>query len=154
MSPAELCAKVNRVISSNTADDKFITLFYCLIDCKAGRLAYANAGHNPALLVRKDGGVARLETGGAVLGPFSESFYEQGEAEIRPGDRVLLFTDGITEARDESGEEFGEERLIRLAVDNRRLDAHELQAVVTRAVASFAGDCFHDDATLVALSVR
>ena len=153
-SPAELCARVNRVVSSNIADDKFITLFYCVIDCKAGKLAYANAGHNPAILVREDGGVVRLETGGAVLGPFPESGYEQGEVEIRRGDRVLLFTDGMTEAMDESGEEFGEERLMRLAVDNRRLDAHEMQAVVTRAVAGHAGECFHDDATLVALSVR
>jgi sigma-B regulation protein RsbU (phosphoserine phosphatase) len=153
-SPAELCARVNRVISGNIADDKFITLFYCLIDCRAGKLTYTNAGHNPAILVRKDATVVWLEKGGAVLGPFPEGGYEQGEAEIRPGDRVLLFTDGITEARNESGEEFGEDRLIRLAVENRHLDAQEMQAIVIKAVAHYAGDSFHDDATLVALSVR
>lgn len=152
-SPAEVCTRVNRVIASNIADDKFITLLYCLVDCRAGRLSYANAGHNAGILVRKSGATARLERGGAVLGPFPERSYEQGEVEIRPGDRVLLFTDGITEARNEAGEEFGEERLIRLAVDNRALDACELQEVVTRAVSDYARDSFHDDATLVVLSI-
>ena len=152
-SPAEVCTRVNRVVASNIADDKFITLLYCLVDCRARTLRYANAGHNAGLLVRKSGAVVRLEKGGAVLGPFPESCYEQCEVEISPGDRVLLFTDGITEARNEAGEEFGEERLMRLAVDNRALDARELQAIVTRAVSDYARDYFHDDATLVVLSV-
>ena len=151
--PAEVCASVNRVVACNTADDKFITLLYCIMDCRAGRLSYANAGHNAGILVRSSGAVLRLEKGGVVLGPFLDCSYEQDEVEMSPGDRVLLFTDGITEARNEAGEEFGEERLIRLAVENRRLDAHRLQAVVTRAVAGFARDGFRDDATLVALSV-
>lgn len=151
--PADVCTRVNRVVASNIADDKFITLLYCLVDCRARRLLYANAGHNAGLLVRKSGAVVRLEKGGAVLGPFPECSYEQGEVEIMPGDRVLLFTDGITEARNEAGDEFGEERLIRLAVESRALDACELQATVTRAVSDYARDSFHDDATLVVLSV-
>ncbi len=113
-SPAEVCTKVNRVVAGNIADDKFITLLYCLVDRRAGKLSYANAGHNAGILVRKSGAVLRLEKGGAVLGPFPQCCYEQSEVEIRPGDRVVLFTDGITEARNEAGEEFGEERLIRL----------------------------------------
>ncbi len=152
--PAEVCTKVNRVIASNTADDKFITLLYCFVDYEAGRLTYANAGHNAGILVRSSGAVERLEKGGAVLGPFEECSYEQGELEIQPGDRVLLFTDGITEARNAGGEEFGEERLIRLAVENRNLEACELQAVVMQTVADYTAVSFHDDATLIALSVR
>ena len=152
--PAEVCTRVNRVVASNTADDKFITLLYCFVDYEAGKITYSNAGHNAGILVRSSGAVERLEKGGAVLGPFEECCYEQGEIEIRPGDRILLFTDGITEARNASGEEFGEERLIRLAIDNRTLEACELQAVVMQTVADYTAGSLHDDATLIALSVQ
>jgi sigma-B regulation protein RsbU (phosphoserine phosphatase) len=153
-SPAEVCTRVNRVIASNTADDKFITLLYCFIDYASGKITYSNAGHNAGILVRSSGAVERLEKGGAVLGPFEDCCYEQGEIEIQTGDRVLLFTDGITEARNASGEEFGEERLIRLAVENRALGACELQAVVMQTIADYTAGSLHDDATLIALSVR
>jgi FixJ family two-component response regulator len=152
--PAEVCEKVNRVVCSNTAEDKFITFFYCSLDAATGTLTYANAGHNAPILIRKDGGSLLLERGGTVLGPFPEWEFEQGETTLRPGDRVLLFTDGITEIRNGDGEEFGEQRLNDLLISNRELGAAELQQAVMSAVAGFSGGDFQDDATLIVLSVN
>jgi FixJ family two-component response regulator len=152
--PAAVCEKVNRVVCSNTADDRFITFFYGLLDSESNRFVYANAGHNAPMLVRGDGSVIRLEEGGSVLGPFPEWSFTQGEVELRAGDRVLLFTDGITELRDSQGEEFSEERLISLLIENRELDAVRLQAMVMTSVAEFSGGDFQDDATLIVLAVK
>ncbi|HVG19228.1 MAG TPA: SpoIIE family protein phosphatase [Blastocatellia bacterium] len=152
--PAEVCEKVNRVVCSNTAEDKFITFFYCLLDATTGTLTYANAGHNAPILIRRDGASLQLERGGTVLGPFPEWEFDQGETMLHPGDRVLLFTDGITEVRNTDGEEFGEERLNSLLVSNRELGAAELQKAVMSTVANFSGGDFQDDATLMVLSVN
>jgi FixJ family two-component response regulator len=152
--PAMMCEKVNRVVSSNTAEDKFITLFYGLLDIESKRLVYANAGHNAPVVVRENGTILRLETGGSVLGPFPDWRFEQGEVELNSGDRVLLFTDGITEVRNANGEEFEEERLISLLIANRHLDAAALQTIVMQTVGEFSGGEFQDDATLIALSVE
>ncbi len=152
--PAALCEKVNRVVSSNTREDKFITLLYCLVSADTRRLVYSNAGHNAGILCRRSGATLRLERGGTVLGPFPEWSYEQGEAELRPGDRVVLFTDGVTEVRNSEGEEFGEDRLIELLVRNPGLDAEQTQQLVMAEVASFSGGNFLDDATLIVLSVE
>lgn len=153
VSPAELCTRVNRVVSSNTADDRFITFFYCLLDARRKRLAYSNAGHNPGVVVRRDGSIIRLDRGGTVLGPFARCKFEQGEVSLQSGDRVLLFTDGVTEARNESDDEFGEERLIRLLTENRRLDADGLQRLLMQAVFDFSAGDFNDDATMIVCSV-
>lgn len=152
--PAAVCEKVNRVVCINTADDRFITFFYGLLDTENSRFVYANAGHNAPVLVRGDGSVARLEEGGSVLGPFPDWHFTQGGIDLKAGDRVLLFTDGITEVRDSQGEEFGEERLISLLVENRELDAVRLQAMVMSSVAEFSGGDFQDDATLIVLAVK
>ena len=151
--PSELCDRVNRVISSNTADDRYITFFYCVIDSETKRLVYTNAGHNHPILIRRDGAEARLDKGGPVLGPFQQSSYEQGEIDLESGDSLVLFTDGITEAWGPDEIEFGEQQLIDLVRGNRELAAERLQEVVIRAVTRFSGGEFHDDATLIALSV-
>lgn len=153
VSPAELCARVNRVVSANTADDKFITFFYCMLDAKRMRLTYSNAGHNPGVVARRDGSMLRLERGGTVLGPFARCVFEQGEIPVESGDRILLFTDGVTEARNEKGDEFGEERLIDLLARNLSLDSDALQQLLMQAVFDFSGGDFQDDATLIVCSV-
>jgi FixJ family two-component response regulator len=154
MQPRELCAKVNRVICSNIAANKFITFFYCLHNAAKGKLTYANAGHDAPILIHKDGTIMRLREGGAVLGVFNDWNYEQNEIDFQSGDRVLLFTDGVTEVRNSEGEEYGEHRLIELLKKIRHLGAQQLQARVMRTVVEFSGGEFQDDATLIAMSAE
>jgi serine phosphatase RsbU (regulator of sigma subunit)/FixJ family two-component response regulator len=153
LGPAALCEKVNSVVSTNLSDDKFITLFYCMVDAESKTLYYSNAGHSRGLIVRQSGQVVNLEQGGIVLGPFPDWKYKQDEVELHSGDRVLLFTDGVTEIRNLAGEEFGEERLIDLLIEYRGLPADHLQQMVMSEVARFSGGNFQDDATLLILAV-
>jgi sigma-B regulation protein RsbU (phosphoserine phosphatase) len=104
-------ADVNRSVAARAPAGKFITLFYAEIDPGAGRLRYCNAGHNPPLLRRGDGRIEDLTTGGLPLGLFEAATFEAGEAAFAPGDALLLFSDGITEAFDTRDQEFGDERL-------------------------------------------
>jgi len=152
--PAELCQQVNRILCGNIAEGRFISFFYCTFDNDIGALTFANAGHYPPILIRADGSVERLEPGGPVLGVMADASYEQGRALIGAGDRLVLFTDGITEARDRADAEFGEARLIALAVENRACSAPALQARLAEAFALFTGGSFQDDATLIVLAAE
>ena len=151
ISPAELCSKVNRVVSSSTGEDKFITFFYGVVDAEKKKFVYTNAGHSAGLLLRRDGTLIRLEPAGAVLGPFPSWSYNHEEIALQTGDRLLLFTDGVTELRSSAGDEFGEERLIDLLIEKRELDADALRDSIVEAVVSFGGGEFQDDATLLVL---
>lgn len=151
--PNLLCNRLNSIVYRNTESDRFITFFYAHLDGPARRLVYANAGHNAPLVVRADGSHQRLLEGGAVLGVFDSRNYELGSAQLAPGDRVILFTDGVTEACNSVGEEFGEARLLRLLEDHRNLSADDLQAKILAAVAEFSGGRWQDDATLLVLAV-
>jgi sigma-B regulation protein RsbU (phosphoserine phosphatase) len=152
--PAELCQQVNRILCGHIAEGRFISFFYCRIDTSLGLLTYANAGHYPPVLVRADGTVVRLEQGGAVLGVFNDACYEQAHVQIGSGDRIVMFTDGVTEARNADDEEFGEERLIAAAIENRACSAPALEARLAGCVASFTGDRLQDDATLIVVAVE
>jgi phosphoserine phosphatase RsbU/P len=159
--PGELCHQVNRILCGNIAEGRFISFFYCTVDTDLGVLTYANAGHYPAILVRVDGSVERLSTGGPVLGVFADASYDQRQIAIASGDRLILFTDGITEVRpagidpqDPRHVEFGEDALIALANDHRSCSAPALQARLTAAVSAFAGGTFQDDATLIVLAME
>ena len=152
-SPQELVEKVNRVMSCNTTEGKFITLFYGLLDVDRKTLHYANAGHNPPVLTREDGAQVRLEQGGLIVGAFQESVYDQGEIGLRPGDRLVMFTDGLSEAVDGTGEEFGEERLAEAARRNRQLSAEALRRCLLDRVSDFCGGEFGDDATVLVVAV-
>ncbi len=154
MQPGDLCSRVNKVICSNIATNRFITFFYCLYDTRKRRLTYTRAGHDAPILIKQDGSHARLREGGAVLGVFPDWEYEQDEVAFGPGDRLLLFTDGVTEVRNSGGEEFGEPRLIEVMRRHRLLGAYDLQIKVMRTVAEFSGGEFQDDATLLAMSAE
>ena len=151
--PNLLCSRLNSIVYRNTESDRFITFFYAHLDGPARRLVYANAGHNAPIVVRSGGSHERLQEGGAVLGVFDRRDYESGSAQLAPGDRVILFTDGVTEACNPAGEEFGEARLLRLLEDHRNLSADDLQAKILTAVAEFSGGRWQDDATLLVLAV-
>jgi sigma-B regulation protein RsbU (phosphoserine phosphatase) len=150
--PAELCAKVNRGIRGNLATEKFISLFYGFLDAAGRKLSYANAGHNPPILVRKDGSHLRLREGGPVIGVFGEGAYSQGEINLAAGDRLVLFTDGVTEAANPRDEEFGEDRLIGLVAENRDLEAQGLQRKILDVVHEFCAGNFRDDVTLLVVT--
>ena len=152
--PQRLCEQINRAVCGNLPEGRYVTFFYGLLETASRRFIYANAGHNPPLLVRRDGRMARLSEGGIVLGLFPERGYEQGEMKLRAGDRLLFFTDGVTEAANGAGELFGEERLLRLLLDHRRQSASELLETILGAVADFCGGSFQDDVTLVALAIE
>ena len=151
--PAELCQQVNRILCGRIAEGRFISFFYCIADTALGTLTYANAGHYPPVIVRADGTVERLDCGGAVLGVFPDAQYEQGQIAIGSGDRLICYTDGVTEARNAQDEEYGEERLIAAAVENRACSAPALQARLAADVATFTDGAFQDDATLIILAV-
>jgi len=152
VSPAELCARVNAVMCDNIAAHKFISCFYALVDTQRRKLSYANAGHCPPMLIRR-GSCQRLKEGGPVLGVFPGRRYFQDEVELQPGDCLLLFTDGVTEAGNLSGEEFGEDRLQKLLVAGRDLSAAALREYIMDAVAEFSGGIFDDDVTLLVLKL-
>jgi sigma-B regulation protein RsbU (phosphoserine phosphatase) len=147
--PGSVCTSVNRLLCRNMASGRFVTFCYVRIDTAARRLTYANAGHNPPLLGRGDGGVDQLAPSGTVLGVFAESAYEQGDFGIRAGDRLVLYTDGITEGRNAAGDEFGEDRLAETASRHRALPAEDMLAAILRDVESFNGGKYEDDATLI-----
>jgi len=145
---------VNSILCTHIVHEKFVTCFYALLDGPRQRLRYTNAGHNPPLLVHRDGSQFQLKAGGPLMGVFPDLRYEQGEARLAAGDRLVLFTDGVTEATNSSDEEFGEERLIKLVVDHRDQPAQALQAKILSAVAEFTGGDFQDDATLIVMAVE
>jgi sigma-B regulation protein RsbU (phosphoserine phosphatase) len=156
--PHELCDKVNQFICANVGHQRFVTFFYALLESETRRLVYANAGHAAPILVpasargRED--FSYLSDGGAVLGIFDDWKYEQSEVRLSSGDRLLLFTDGITEARNAKGDEFGEERLAELLFQFKHLDVQQLNSLILDAVTGFCRGEFHDDSTLVLLAAE
>ena len=151
--PGELCARLNSFVCKTITPNKFITLFYAHLDSGKRMLQYANAGHNPPILARRDGTLVRLSAGGAVLGVRSDWRYKQGQIELSSGDRLLLFTDGVSEARDPAGEEFGEARLIEMILSMPEASPHHLKRKLMQSVTDFCRSPLQDDATLIALSV-
>ena len=117
-------------------------------------MTFTNAGHNPPLLARSNGECVRLDAGGSVLGAFPNHAFAQEQIELRAGDRLLLFTDGLTEAIDECGEQFGEERLVQLLTDHRTRSVEDLKEIVFTAVNEFCSNSFRDDAALMVVGVE
>jgi len=148
---AALVTRLNRIISSNCPSNRFITFFIGILDPKTGELTYVNAGHNPPLVAHADGAVEKLEGTGLILGILPIATYEQGICRLEPGDAVLLFSDGVTEAvRPDADEEFGEDRLARVLAGLRNQSAHSIIAEINQMVDEFTcGAPPADDITLV-----
>jgi sigma-B regulation protein RsbU (phosphoserine phosphatase) len=152
--PAELCARLNETIFNNGVRGKFVTFFYCVLDLKRMRLTYTNAGHNWPILARAAGLSEHLHTDDAVLGTFRDWNYRQSEMALRSGDRLVLFTDGITECEDATGNEFGEDSLRRLVLENSPLTAEQLKRLILSCTETHSAGLFADDATLVVAAVN
>jgi len=152
VSPANLCARVNSVLCSSISAGKFVTLFYGVLDAERRTFRFTNAGHLLPILIRRQGQTEELSNGGALLGVFPEWTYEDSEIRLFPGDCILLFTDGITEAGMENGEEFGEERLIASARRYAGKTVSGLKAGILADTKDFCASQLRDDATLIVVS--
>ena len=150
--PSALCSRVNSVLCANIAMGKFVTLFYAVLDADRGSFSYTNAGHLLPILLHGNGEVEELQNGGAVIGVFPEWKYEDSIVQLKAGDRLLLFTDGITEASAPGGEEFGESRLIAGAQSYWGRPIPELKSGLLASVKEFCAGQLCDDATLVLIS--
>jgi sigma-B regulation protein RsbU (phosphoserine phosphatase) len=153
VSPDNLCDKLNSLICRNIAGDRFITFFYSQLDGATKHLRYTNAGHNPPIVVHADGTHDLLSEGGGVLGVFPTQTFETGTYDLVSGDRVVLFTDGVTEASNSEHEEFGDMRLLQLLKENRDLSLGKLQEKIFYAAGEFCGGHWQDDATLIVMAV-
>lgn len=150
--PGELCARVNSVMCDNTVLHRFITCFYALLDSQNKTLSYTNAGHCPPMLIR-NGECLRLREGGPVFGVFPREPYVQADVQLQSGDCLVLFTDGVTEASNALGKEFGEERLQELLLANCHLNAGDLRDRIMGEVNEYSAGEVYDDATLMVVRV-
>ena len=147
--PAQFLESVNRLFRQNTIESAYATLFFAEYDDRVYRLRYANCGHCSALLLRAAGQLERLDSTGTVLGLFDEWKCDFQETQLRPGDTLVLYTDGVTESFDGQGEEFGEERLAETLRRNLSLPTQKLLASVVDEVRTFSPHEQHDDLTLI-----
>jgi phosphoserine phosphatase RsbU/P len=147
-------ANVNRNLVRRSTGNRFVTFFFGILDSD-GNCTYTNAGHNPPYLVRRDGTIEELTEGGLVLGLFAAAEYESRTVRLAPGDHIVLFTDGVLEARNTVGDEFGEERLREVLKANAHQAADRIVACVQEQLTAFSANTpQHDDITLMALSYR
>jgi sigma-B regulation protein RsbU (phosphoserine phosphatase) len=153
-SPRYVAAGINRALCGNPALRTFATFFYAVIDSTTRSLTFSNAGHNPPILVRADGSVERLSTGGMVLGVQDNAVYEQKEVRLDSGDRIVLFTDGLNEAENADGIDFGDDRLVETVVMHRGQPAAALLDAIFSRARAFTGGVFTDDATLIAVAIN
>ena len=150
-SPARLCQRLNQALCASLPTGRFVTLVYGILDRSKMTLTYELAGHNPPLLLRGPD-VDELTGSGPVLGMLPGATYSDHTIALKVGDLFLLSTDGVTEAFNPAGEEFGETRLIAAARSSAPA-AHSIRAGVMEAVTAFAEDNFHDDASLLVIQI-
>jgi serine phosphatase RsbU (regulator of sigma subunit) len=147
--PEQLLQSVNRLFYENTADNAYATLFYSEFDDRTCRLRYANCGHLPGLVVRRDGTVKRLPSTATVVGLFHELPCRTEEVQLSPGDLFTIYSDGITEAENHREEEFGEERLLDVMARARDLSPSHIVSTVFDEVRRFSSGRQRDDVTLI-----
>jgi serine phosphatase RsbU (regulator of sigma subunit) len=152
--PARLIDRVRTVISRNLSGGRFITFCYCVIDVESRTLTVANAGHNQPILLRQDGTVARpgFDGGAALARLFNATRTADESLQIGAGDRLVLFTDGITEAMDGEGMAYGEDRLVSFLLGCRKESARAMQEAVLTELDAFTGGRLQDDLTLIIVS--
>lgn len=150
--PELVLSAVNRRILMDTSAEQFVSVFYGIIDPSTGAMTYCNAGHYPPYLLRAHGGAAMALTGtGMVLGVEKDVKWQQASAQLDPGDVLVLYTDGITDAEDEQGAFFGQERLLETVLASLGSPAQDIQDSLLTAVHNFVGNTvqFDDMALMV-----
>jgi sigma-B regulation protein RsbU (phosphoserine phosphatase) len=152
LEPCALVARLNRQICRHSPGSRFITLFYAVYTPGTGSLTYVNAGQNPPLLRRADASIERLDGTGIALGMFEGSSYTARETRVGPGDMLVLYSDGVTEAEDPAGQPFEETGLERVVAAYGDQPPSDLARAILRAVEAHAKDSrFTDDLTVLVL---
>jgi serine phosphatase RsbU (regulator of sigma subunit) len=148
--PATLVVRLNKITCANCPSNRFITFFFSVLDPATGNLSFANAGHNPPIVVRTSGEVEMLDGGGPVLGVLPIAPYSEQQARLGPGDLLVVYSDGVTEAANLGDEEFGEERLIEVLKRRRTESSDAIVSAVMESLNRFtSGAPQADDITLV-----
>jgi sigma-B regulation protein RsbU (phosphoserine phosphatase) len=151
--PAGTLGTLNRALKRRTVESKFVTMFYGMLS-PDGTFVYCNGGHNAPVLLRH-GPVSRLETGGTILGMFEAASYDQETLTLEPGDTLVAFSDGISDAQNPVGEDYGEDRLIACLEANRGAPPVEMRDALLASVRSFvSGAMPSDDMTVLVLRYR
>jgi sigma-B regulation protein RsbU (phosphoserine phosphatase) len=147
--------KVNYLLWESIERNQFVTAFYGILDATNRTIAYSNAGHNPALLMEADGTARFEERGGVPLGMFRDTRYYEYFENIEPGQLLVLYTDGVTEAMNLAGEEYGRDRLVEAVRQSRQLSAREMIDFIHRDVIEWTeGQGAHDDVTFFIIKAR
>jgi sigma-B regulation protein RsbU (phosphoserine phosphatase) len=146
---------VNHQAYASSSQDRYATLFYGVFDGSTRILRYVNAGHNPPVVIRRDGSMHFLETGGAPVGLFADSEYGEGSVKLETGDLVIAFTDGLIEATNQDGEEWGVQGLLKAAACGAQCsqDAGDLVNLLFNSTDDFSKGHQTDDATLAVVRV-
>lgn len=145
---------VNRQVHGSSLADRYATLFYGVFERATRTLRFVNAGHPPPIVLRRDGSITWLETGGAPVGMFPDWNYEEGSVRLNPGDRLLACTDGVIEAVNPDGEMWGVEGLLTAAAQGDAQCAADMVRAIFTSMDRFSRGCQTDDATVVALQVN
>ena len=149
---AERVARADKLLYASTESDKYATMFYAELEPDSGKLRYTNAGHNPPVLISADGQQRLLDVGGPPVGLLPIAQYEESSVELRPGDLLLIYSDGFSEAMDLRLNEYGEERLHGLVADRLSESADSVMAAIIADVQEFVGDAPQtDDMTMIVL---
>jgi serine phosphatase RsbU (regulator of sigma subunit)/catechol 2,3-dioxygenase-like lactoylglutathione lyase family enzyme len=144
-----LLKSVNQLFYENSPEDRYATMFFAVYDDRTSELEYANCGHNAALVFRADGSLERLNSTSTVIGLFPRWECATQFVTLRPNDLLVIYTDGVTESLDHTYEEFGEERLVEVVLQNRELAPQPLMAAIVDEVRAFSPHEQHDDITLI-----
>jgi sigma-B regulation protein RsbU (phosphoserine phosphatase) len=154
-SPHISMSKVNYLLWESIERNQFVTAFYGILDATNRTIAYSNAGHNPALLMDQDGTARFEERGGVPLGMFRDTRYYEYYETMKPGQVLVLYTDGVTEAMNSTGEEYGRDRLVDAVRESRDLSAREIIDFIHRDVIAWTeGRGAHDDVTFFVIKSR
>jgi sigma-B regulation protein RsbU (phosphoserine phosphatase) len=154
---SSIVGKLNKLLFNTTNGEHYVTFFYATFDQATQCLTYVNAGHNPPLYLQADADfeVRQLTSGGLVAGAFEHSVYEQETVQMKPNDLLFLYTDGLSEALNVEGEEFGSTRITQILKTIASLSADQIRDVVARRVKEWcAGMSLYDDLTFVVMKVK
>ncbi|MBM2847042.1 MAG: serine phosphatase [Bacteroidetes bacterium] len=152
--PADVVARLNHLFNHNIRLTKFVTLFLARYDENTRVLTYCNAGHNPPLVHRADGSIEALLPTGAAIGLIEQTEFSQGTITLRPGDRMVLYTDGVVESMNAKEQLFGQERLEKLLRETSGNSARNMIGTLKEQLQKFSGVSIPgDDTTVIAVSV-